>query len=293
METPGPAPVRRRTSIRRRAMIYLLILLVLYLSWLIVVFMIQHALIFPRWAITRAPLIGPPVGYEEVYVDTDQGRVEGWFLRSVVGDDVGPRGVVVMFHGNGMLIDDWLAEAGWFASLGWHVLLPEYRGYGRSAGDPTQDRLESDMADFLRQLHERDDVRSDLIVYYGRSIGASLAAQVAEDAPPAGMILQTPPASIADMAWRYGAPPFLVRSPFDTTSALRELGEVPVLVIEHNADRIVPASDCRRVLASAPHARHLLLEGDHNVLSDGRQRRLFMDEVEAFLDACSEPAPEG
>jgi len=272
---------------------YLILILVLYLSWLLLVFVIQHALIFPRWAISRTPLNGPPVGYEEVFVETDQGRVEGWFLRSGLGADDGPRGVVVMFHGNGMLIDDWLAEAGWLASLGWHVLLPEYRGYGRSAGTPTQARLESDMADFLRQLRERDDVRADRLIYYGRSIGASLAAQVAASDPPAGMILQTPPASIADMAWRYGAPPFLVRSPFDTTRALRDLGEVPILVIEHDADRIVPASDCRRILASAPHARHLLLEGDHNVLADGMQHRLFLDEVEAFLKACSEPASEG
>ena len=70
---------------------YILIILALYLAWLLLVFMIQHALIFPRWAINRTPLPGPPVGYEALTIDTDQGSVEGWFLESTVGDEEGPR----------------------------------------------------------------------------------------------------------------------------------------------------------------------------------------------------------
>lgn len=272
---------------------FILIILALYLGWLLLVFVIQHALIFPRWAINRTPLIGPPVGYETLMIDTDQGPVEGWFLESTAGDEEGPRGVVVMMHGNGMMIDDWVAESGWLAGLGWHVLLPEYRGYGRSAGTPTQARLEADMSAFLATLRERDDVRTDRIVYYGRSIGASLAAQVAEHEVPAGLILQTPPASIAGMAWRYGAPPFLVRSPFDTMSALRGMDGVPIMIIEHDDDQVIPASDCRKVLEAAPHARHVLLKGDHNVLADGAEQGRFQREVEAFLRERSGDAPEG
>jgi hypothetical protein len=250
---------------------------------MLLVFLAQDLILFPRFLVSSRALPVAPVGVEEWTIDIDEGVVHAWYIRGGGRTAEAPGGTVVMMHGNGMLIEDWVVTAGWFTAMGWNVLLPEFRGYGRAAGKPSERALREDSVAFIDMLHERPEVDPRATVYYGRSIGAALAAQVARDRKPAGMILQTPPASVAAMAWRYGAPSFLVRNRFDTVSALREGARVPILLIEHDHDTIVPAAHLARVFDAAPHSQHLVLVGNHNILVDETQERLFRDEIEAFL----------
>ena len=259
------------------------ILLGVYLAWLLLIFLAQDLMVFPRWSLASRALPEAPAGVEEWTIETDEGVVHARFMLGGGRTADAPGGTVVMMHGNGMLIDDWLDTARGFTAMGWNVLLPEFRGYGRAAGKPSERAIREDAVAFIDLLHQRTEVDPDATVYYGRSIGGALAALVACDRTPAGMILQTPPSSVSAMALRYGAPPFLLRNPFDTVRALREGTPVPILLIEHDRDRIVPAHHLARVLEAAPHARHLVLEGGHNGLADESQDRLFRDEIEAFL----------
>lgn len=47
----------------------------------------------------------------------------------------------------------------------------EYRGYGLSQGSPSEDGLYSDALAALEYLHSRDDINTDEIVVFGRSLG--------------------------------------------------------------------------------------------------------------------------
>ena len=271
-------------ALKRMLWTFMFVILGLYLGWALLMFFVQDHLVFPRWALDQAFLSEAPAGFEEWSITTDEGRVHAWYLAGSGCTEDAPGGVVVMLHGNGMYIDRWIAEASAFAAMGWNVLLPEFRGYGRAEGTPSQDHLRSDVVAFIDQLDGRSGVDPDRLVYYGRSIGGALAAQVALDRPPAGLVLQTPPASISALAWRYGVPPFLVRSPFDTIDALERLGPIPTLLIEHDADEVIPASHPARIMEVAPHARHLVLEGRHNGLASSTEDQRFMDEMGVFLE---------
>jgi len=281
----GMTPETAGKRTRRRVLIGVpTIILVAYLCWLALIFIAQDVLVFPRWAAGSRALPAAPAGVEEWTIDVPEGAVHAWFIPGGGRSAESPGNTVVLLHGNGMLIDDWLDTAAWFTAHGWNVLLPEFRGYGRADGTPSEAALRSDTVAFIDMLAERPEVDPAGTFYYGRSIGGCLAALVAVERPPAGLILQTPPASVASMAWRYGAPPFLVRNKFDTVRALHGIGGVPVLLVEHDSDRIVPGSHLQRLREAVPDAEQLLLQGDHNILDVGEETR-FHQRFKSFVES--------
>ena len=52
---------------------------------------------------------------------------------------------MIFAHGNGEWIDHWPHLLWPYRQLGVSVILPEYRGYGRSAGKPSERALVSDL----------------------------------------------------------------------------------------------------------------------------------------------------
>ena len=92
-----------------------------------------------------------------------------------------------------------------------------------------------------------------------------------------------PPSSIAAYAWRYGAPPLLIRHPFRTDRALASLGEVPILIIAHDRDGIVPAGHQQALRSIAPHAEFLELGGTHNGFATEADREAFHAALGAFV----------
>ena len=84
--------------------------------------------------------------------DVDGGGVEAWVLpgRGASAERPGP--AVIFAHGNGELIDHWPDVLSWYVRQGVTVLLPEYRGYGRSAGRPSERDITDDFVWFHDDL---------------------------------------------------------------------------------------------------------------------------------------------
>lgn len=59
--------------------------------------------------------------------------------------------------------------------------LCSYRGYGHSQGSPNQRGLQLDAQAALEHLLSRDDINTDAIVVYGRSLGGAVAMHLAAD----------------------------------------------------------------------------------------------------------------
>lgn len=267
----------------RRVLNGLLVLFGIYVAWIIVLWFMQDGLVFPRaWATAYAHEFDRP-GVDVMWIESEAGPMPAWFFKGTGVSDQSPTGAVVMLHGNAMCIGDWFDEAAGLAATGVNVLLPEYRGYGNAPGSPTQKAITEDVVAFVDALKERDEVRGDRIVYYGRSIGSAVAVQVALRRPPAGMILHTPPTSIARFAMRYGAPPFLIRNPFRTDHALPRLKDVPILIVSHDADTLVESAQSRRLVALAPHAEFLEVGGTHNTFSTRADEATFREARLEFL----------
>ena len=159
---------------------------------------------FPMPRVERTPAdLGIP--FEDVYFETNDGyRLNGWFIPAPAGGVVGDRGnaevTLLWFHGNagntGHRVDD---LALFHHLLGVKVFIFDYRGYGNSQGKPSERGVYRDSRAALAYLMDRSDVDSNRIVYYGRSLGAAVAVELALNHRPQGMVLYSPFTSLADM----------------------------------------------------------------------------------------------
>jgi fermentation-respiration switch protein FrsA (DUF1100 family) len=242
-------------------------------------YLLQDRLIFPRSAAGPQLPDARPRGAEVLYRDVPGGgRVEAWY----VPPPRGPAPLVVLTHGNAELIDHQGDLFAFYRRLGYAVLAPEYRGYGRSAGEPSQAAIVADVVGFLDDVRSRPEIDGARVVLHGRSIGGAVAAQVARERPPAALVLESAPASVADMAHRYLLPSFLVRHPFETAEALRD-APFPVLLLHGTGDDVVPVADGRRLRDTVPHATYVEYAGGHVDL--GPADAAYRAAVEPFLRA--------
>jgi len=203
-------------------------------------------------------------GLTRLWRTTEDGRVEAWFLP---GDGVGPANpgpLVVFAHGNGELVDDWPGPLAAYRRMGLSVLLPEYRGYGRSAGRPSEAALVADALAFRDQVVDRPEVDPRRVILHGRSLGGGVACGLARARPPAALVLQSTFTRVPDVAARWGVPRRWHADVYDNEAVVGAL-EVPVFLVHGTEDRLVPASHAEALArAAGPRAELHLLPGPHD-----------------------------
>lgn len=276
--------MRFKRVLRRRAFIYPLGALVLYVVYLTALWYLQDQLLYPG---ASAKLGGDdtdrPAEFQSVWVKTEPGiRVEGWYRlgKGRQGDSPGP--AVLVGHGNYECIDDGIYHARFLAEMGCSVLLGEFRGYGRSGGRPTQEGITRDFVALYDWLTERPEVDVKRIVLYGRSLGGGPIAQLATQRPAAVVILESAFSSAASMAGRRLAPAFLLRDQWRTDEALRGLGR-PVLILHGRSDPVIPIGEARNLHARVPGSELVEYEGGHTDFAAQDEGR-YWKTIRLFLE---------
>jgi len=251
---------RRGAGLLRVAWTLLAVLLVYW----VVAWPLQRRLVFPRAALC-AP--DPPTvsiaGLERLWLETEAGRVEAWLMPGAGRSARSPGPAVIFAHGNAETIDDWAATLRPYVWRGVSVLIPEYRGYGRSAGSPSQAAITDDFIRFHDLLAARDEVDLRRIVFHGRSLGGGVACALAAQRRPAALVLTSTFTSVAALAARVGVPRFMVRDPFDNLGFLRG-HEGPVLLLHGRHDTVIPFRHGEALQRAAKDARLVAVDSDHN-----------------------------
>ncbi len=200
------------------------------------------------------------LAFEEVRVTAEDGvRLFGWYVP-------GPRRAVTILwcHGNAGNISHRLENLRLMRDrLGVAVLLFDYRGYGLSEGTPSETGTYLDARAVRAWL--RRQAPAAPAVYFGRSLGAAVAARLADEDPPTALILETPFTSVRAMAnATLPGAGYLFRTRYDTLGLIGRI-RVPLLVLHGDADEVVPLRHGRAVFDAArepkrfvpiPGARH-------------------------------------
>ena len=283
------------TPWRRRLREYALVLPILYLIWCGAAFMIQERFIFPRSLSAGAAKAGATApGGESIWIDVGTPpkpvRVEAWYIpaRGSGPDHKAP--AVIYFHGNAEIID-WCTDRtrGW-TRRGYAVLIPEFRGYGRSGGSPSQAAIVADAVRFYDLLAARPEIDASRIIIHGRSLGGGVACQLAAARPCAALVLESTFTSVAGMSWSMGVPPFLVRHPFRNDRVLAKLDR-PVMLLHGTDDSIVPPSNSRKLHEICRDSMLVEMPGGHNDFP--RSSDNYWTAIEAFLNLHELPtSPE-
>ncbi len=259
------------------------VLLIAIAIWWALVYLLQDRLIFPRFLIPsegRIPADARTVVWRRP-LDGD-GHVDAWFVPAAIASPARPRPVVVYFHGNAETIDQqrWLTDG--YHWMGCSVLLPEYRGYGGSAGKPSQAAIREDAVWFYEQLVRRPDVDPTRIVFHGRSVGGAVAADLTTRFSPRALILQSTFPSAAAVARRFGIPRFLLKNPFDTDRALAQ-ARFPILIFHGRHDTVIPVRFGRILRDTLPNAWYIEYNCDHNDFPGLGNETDYWGRIESFL----------
>jgi len=276
------------------------ILAVLVIGVVVIVFGLRRFermnLYFPMRELMATPAqVGMP--YEEVEMQTSDGVViHGWWIPFTVipaktgihrwapadnrrGDDVK---TMLFCHGNGGNISHRLDRAKRLVAAGANVFLFDYRGYGKSAGKPSELGTYRDAEAAYRYLTEKRGLPSAKIVLYGESLGGAVAVETAVHHPVGGVILDSTFTSAVEMANHYfpWLPARLImRYPYDSLSKMAGM-KAPLLFLHSPQDDIVPFALGRKLYEAAPQPKQFVeLLGDHN---EG-----YVDTGDAYIRAVS------
>jgi len=281
-------PKRRPAAIGRRLLFIILAMYVLYLG---VALVMQETLYFPRYMTGPAPAQPDlPRGVESIWIEPESGvRVEAWLGIPERASADEPAPLVVFTHGNGELIDHNTLIVDHYLALGFAILMPEYRGYGRSTGKPNQRDITSDVLAFMDLAMENERVADRPVVYHGRSIGGGILGSVAAVRPPDAMVIESSFTSLRAMMGRYLVPPFIARNHMDTNSVIAEL-DIPILIIHGDHDFVIPVSHAHRNAATARDAELIIIDGfGHNDIFPTDPP--FRDALQRMLDKARAAIP--
>jgi uncharacterized protein len=238
-----------------------LILLALAVLW----FGQRGLIYFPDRPVPEPAALGL-VTAELVSFQTEDGlTLEGWFVPAR-GAATGH--TVIVFNGNAGHRGHRADLAAQLAARGLAVFLFDYRGYGGNPGLPTEKGLARDARAALGAAGRQYGVDVTRIVFFGESLGAAIALQLALEFPPAALILRSPFTSLADIGQQHY--PFLpvrlmLRDRYPSIDRISRITS-PLLVIAGDADRVVPVTDSQELVDAAPEPKRMVVipGADHN-----------------------------
>jgi pimeloyl-ACP methyl ester carboxylesterase len=222
------------------------------------------------------------LAYDEVGFDTADGlRLNGWYVPRA-----GARYLLMFFHGNTRNISHCLDSVLLFHRLGFNVFLFDYRGYGRSEGEPSEQGTYADAEAAWRYLASQRGAEPGSTVMLGRSLGAAIASWLAARRPPRLLVLESTFTSLPEVAAeRYPWLParLLARHHYPVARHLPRI-HCPVLILHSREDEVIGFHHGTRLYEAAnPPKEFLEIAGRHY---DGYRTSgaRYADGLAAFFD---------
>ena len=135
------------------------------------------------------------LAFERVTLATEDGeRLAAWWIPAPKP----ARGTVLLFHGNAGNMSHRIDYAKMFYGLGYNTVLVDYRGYGDSTGEPSEQGTYRDAVASWQWLSARGIPAQDIVIF-GESLGGGVATWLAVQHPPRALILASTFTSIPDL----------------------------------------------------------------------------------------------
>ncbi len=261
-------------------LIIVLSTVMLYFFFSLLMFLLQERLIFFRQplALENAVVLKT---FACQFSDEDEViQLHGW-CKIIAGQPI-----VIYFGGNGEEVSYsflYHLQQNWPLSL----VFINYRGYGESAGKPSEIALKKDallIYDEVKKQHPNAP-----IYLIGRSLGTALALHLAARRSVEKLLLITPFDSVAAIAKRrypYLLIDFLLKHPFRTLSDAAVI-QAPTYVFLAEEETITPYDNSLTLVKALPNCQKALfiLGSDHHSIAS--MSMYFQEVANVFLDEKS------
>lgn len=166
---------------------------------------------------------------------------------------------ILFFHGNGEIVADYAELGPLYSKMGINFLAVDYRGYGRSEGNPTVTAMMQDchvILNWTRDWLEKNGFDGPLAVM-GRSLGSASALELASRQPSLidGLIIESGFAFAAPLLQLLGISPVAVG--FKEEEVFGNIDKIkivdrPTLIIHAEFDHIIPFTDGKALYDASP-----------------------------------------
>jgi len=244
------------------------------LSYALLIYIITSALIyfFQDFFLFKPEKLSPEFQFQYDNLNFDEHLLDikpGVTLSVLRFKAKNPVGVVLYLKGNSRSIKGWGKFAIDFIRYNHDVIMVDYRGFGKSTGNRSQQGIKDDLQLVYDKIKERVDEK--YIILYGRSLGSGFATKLASTNKPRMLILDAPYYSMAKTTGRFL--PFLpisllIKFPIPTYKWIKYV-ECPIHLIHGTVDRLIPFRSTIKLAAINPQNTKLypIIGGGHNNLN--------------------------
>ncbi len=245
---------------------------------------IEDRLIFqPSPTVEHTPRTAGLEFQDLFFTARDGVRLHGWHIPHREA-----RSTLVWFHGNAGNISHRIDNIKRLHDkVAVNIFIFDYRGYGRSAGIASEEGTYLDGEAALDLVRKELAAEPGKTVLFGRSLGAAIAAEMANRYAVQALILESPFISIPEMA--RVVLPFLPIGPllqtrYDTRAKIQSV-TVPVLVLHGDRDEVVPFAQGKKVFDAAPEPKKffkIVGAGHNDTYEVGGE--VYFQQLKGFID---------
>jgi uncharacterized protein len=201
---------------------------------------------------------------QDVLFQSEDGiNLHGWYVPTP-----GARATLLWFHGNAGNLSHRLDNIQRLLPLNLNIFIFDYRGYGKSEGEPDEKGIYKDSLAAYNKVLELEGVSVDSLFLFGRSLGGICAVETALNNSARGLILESVFTSASDMS-RKIMPliplAWAIRSKLDAINKVPKL-KLPKLFLHGDRDEVVPFDLGRKLYEAAadPKTFYIIQGAGHN-----------------------------
>lgn len=222
-------------------LIFVEILAVLFIAYLalgLALYFMQPVFLYSP--VQEVPYTPDELGldFEKVIFKSSDGlMLSGWYIPADNSE------LTVLFcHGNGGNMMHNLDTINILYNMGVNFFIFDYRGYGNSEGKPSEEGTYLDARAAYKWLTEEKKISPDNIIAFGRSLGGSIAAQLAGKVKVAALIVESAFTSYVDIGrkfYPYMPVRWFARFSYRTIDYVKNV-HCPVMIIHSRTDETIP-----------------------------------------------------
>ena len=222
--------------------------------------------------------------YEDVILTSQDGtQLHAWYLPAIVADETDSKGTIYYLHGNAENISTHILNIWWLPAQGYNVFILDYRGFGKSRGQPHIAGALEDIEAGHRWLTQTSQHHSVPVFMLGQSLGASLGIYYVASQKDntdlltfSGVISDAAFTRYADivrhvagknwLTWSLQYPiSWFAENGYDPIDYIDTLTPTPLLILHSQQDQIIPYEHGNLLFQQAKHPKQWLSTSGHHI----------------------------
>lgn len=263
--------------LRLKSVVYIFSIIGFYSIFVSFLYSVQKKIIFRPDSLPKEHAFTFEAEHEEFFLE----HVNGEKINSIFFSSTESKALVLYFHGNSKNLQHWGNYLPDVINRGYDVVAIDYRGYGKSDGDASEENMYED-GQLLYQWAKANHPDKEIILW-GRSLGTAVASHLSTTEKAQKLVLETPFYNMPELVktrFPLLIVPVELKYKFPNNTNI-ESNDIVTYIIQGTKDSIVPlksAQKLQRILETDDHFFTIKGAG-HKNLHEFHDYHSVLDEI--------------